>query len=161
MSKILIDEALRLVNSRHNAHLLTWQANACAELRRLHAENQALRQALSDSVEQPAQQEPVAVPQGWKLVPLEPTEEMQMAGDEVPPYPGEEGFGSQADTLTIYRAMLDATPPAPAQSWVGLTVAEQNELCRKTGASRHQVRSVEAKLKEKNTSAHGITKGNT
>ena len=29
-------EALRLVNNRQNAHMLTWQANACAELRRLH-----------------------------------------------------------------------------------------------------------------------------
>lgn len=35
-------EALRLVNNRHNAHMLTWQANACAELRRLHALNQEL-----------------------------------------------------------------------------------------------------------------------
>jgi len=40
-------EALRLVNNRHNAHLLTWQANACAELRRLHEANQALLEALS------------------------------------------------------------------------------------------------------------------
>lgn len=39
-------EALRLVNNRHNAHMLTWQANACAELRRLHALNQELVEAL-------------------------------------------------------------------------------------------------------------------
>lgn len=32
-------EALRLINNRQNAHLLSWQANACAELRRLHAIN--------------------------------------------------------------------------------------------------------------------------
>jgi hypothetical protein len=67
--------------------------------------------------------------------------------------------GYYFDAAAALRQALEQ--PAPAQSWVGLTVAEQNELCRKTGASRHQVRSVEAKLKEKNTSAHGITKGNT
>lgn len=39
-------EALRLVNNRHNAHMLTWQANACAELRRLHALNAELLEAL-------------------------------------------------------------------------------------------------------------------
>jgi hypothetical protein len=96
----------------------------------------ALRQALSDSVEQPAPaQEPVALAKAFNDGVLE-------------------------GTLREREHWLKQ-PPAPAQSWVGLTVAEQNELCRKTGASRHQVRSVEAKLKEKNTSAHGITKGNT
>jgi hypothetical protein len=54
MTKILIDEAVRLVNNRHNAHLLSWQANACTELLRLHAENQALRQALGQPA--PAQE---------------------------------------------------------------------------------------------------------
>jgi Zn finger protein HypA/HybF involved in hydrogenase expression len=62
MTKILIDEALRLAD----AIQLGWLENVDAdkadidmiqtELRRLHAENQALRQALSDSVEQPAQE---------------------------------------------------------------------------------------------------------
>ena len=36
-------EALRLANNRHNAHMLTWQANACTELRRLHAIEEAAR----------------------------------------------------------------------------------------------------------------------
>lgn len=40
-------EALRLVNNRQNAHMLTWQANACAELRRLHALNADLLEALT------------------------------------------------------------------------------------------------------------------
>lgn len=39
-------EALRLVNSRQNAHLVSWQANACSELRRLHALNAELLKAL-------------------------------------------------------------------------------------------------------------------
>lgn len=39
-------EALRLVNSRQNAHLVSWQANACAELRRLSNVNYELMEAL-------------------------------------------------------------------------------------------------------------------
>ena len=39
-------EALRLINNRQNAHLLSWQANACAELRRLHHNNEVLMNAL-------------------------------------------------------------------------------------------------------------------
>ena len=35
-------EALRIVNNRHNAHMLSWQANACAELVRLHEANQEM-----------------------------------------------------------------------------------------------------------------------
>ncbi len=39
-------EALRLVNNRNNAHLLSWQANACAELLRLEHNNRVLMDAL-------------------------------------------------------------------------------------------------------------------
>jgi len=39
-------EALRLINNRQNAHLISWQANACAELRRLHEVNQELLRVL-------------------------------------------------------------------------------------------------------------------
>jgi hypothetical protein len=48
------------------------------------------------------------------------------------------------------KALPIYTSP-PAQPWVDLTVTEQNELCRELGASRHQVRAIGAKLKEKNT----------
>ena len=41
-----LPEALRLVNSRSNAHLLSWQANACAELLRLQHNNEVLSNAL-------------------------------------------------------------------------------------------------------------------
>lgn len=41
-------EALRLVNNRHNAHMLTWQANACAELRKLSEANKVMLEALKD-----------------------------------------------------------------------------------------------------------------
>ena len=40
---------------------------------------------------------------GWKLVPLEPTEEMLLAGDYGPVH-----------VLGMWRAMLSAAPPAPA-----------------------------------------------
>ena len=39
-------EALRLVSTRHIAHRVAWQANACAELIRLHEVNQAMLEAL-------------------------------------------------------------------------------------------------------------------
>lgn len=49
---------------------------------------------------QPAAQ---AVPEGWKLVPVEPTTEMLRAGVDV-----------AVGALPIYRAMLDAAPTPPA-----------------------------------------------
>jgi hypothetical protein len=39
-------KALRLVKNRHNAHMLTWQADACAELLRLEHNNEVLMNAL-------------------------------------------------------------------------------------------------------------------
>jgi hypothetical protein len=57
MTKILIDVALRLAEKLDRTGCNDWLAlQAATELRRLHAENQALRQALSDSVEQPARE---------------------------------------------------------------------------------------------------------
>ena len=41
-------------------------------------------------------------------------------------------------------------PPAAQRTWVGLTLTERNQLCRDIAASTHQVRAIEAKLKEKN-----------
>jgi hypothetical protein len=107
--------------------------------------------------EQPAQQEPVA----W----MNPNGGMLTANYI-------ENFASGLDK-EIHSIPLYTTPPAPSQEpdpdeltiaymsgvyegkkrkpWVGLTVTEQNELCRELGASRHQVRAIGAKLKEKNT----------
>ena len=60
------NEALRLINNRQNAHLISWQANACAELRRLHdllGKANALCRIRAEEIErlkaQP-EQEPVA-----------------------------------------------------------------------------------------------------
>lgn len=43
------------------------------------------------------------VPDGWKLVPLEPTKEMSIAGCQVP-------LNKAARHNTVYRAMLAAAP---------------------------------------------------
>ena len=52
-----------------------------------------------------ASEQPVAVPDGWKLVPTELTEAMMLAAQDVPaPRP----YGA------VYRAMLAAAPAAPA-----------------------------------------------
>ena len=55
-------------------------------------------------------------------------------------------------TLGLLRREAEALAEQPAQrTWVGLTLGERNELCRAVAASTHQVRAIEAKLKEKNT----------
>lgn len=68
---------------------------------------------LREALEQPAP----AVPHGWKLVPLEPTEQMAEAAENV-------CIGTDADwreeyitsygAVEVYRAMLSAAPQAPA-----------------------------------------------
>lgn len=52
----------------------------------------------------------VAVPEGWALVPIEPTEEMHEAGEFVP-----RGIGSCPPSVgNVYRAMIAAAPQPPA-----------------------------------------------
>ncbi|MFG1302663.1 hypothetical protein V5F34_00790 [Xanthobacter autotrophicus] len=62
-----------------------------------------------------AQGEPVAVPSGWKLVPVEPTyglDAMSGAGaDQIPTDIGQGAAGAMA--CDVYRAMLAAAPAAP------------------------------------------------
>ncbi len=69
---------------------------AAAELRRQHAEIQQLKAQLS------ARQ---AAPEGWRPVPVEPTEEMLMAYSANP--------CNAAQAVAVYRAMLSAAPPPP------------------------------------------------
>ncbi len=61
-----------------------------------------------------AAQKGAAVPEGWKLVPVAPTQEMQQAGVQEfhNPYWGDMPY---TRTCEIYRAMLSASPPPPAQ----------------------------------------------
>jgi hypothetical protein len=57
-----------------------------------------------------------------------------------------EALPHEKDAKPVYL-----TPPAAQRQWVGLTLTERNQLCRDIAASTHQVRAIEAKLKEKNT----------
>jgi hypothetical protein len=150
MTKILIDEALRLAD----AIQLGWLENVDAdkadidmiqtELRRLHAENQALRQAL----EQPAPaQEPVA----WLFQHEETGLTECVDAQQV-----EWGF-EKNNPRWQKVAPLYTTPPAPAQP---LTDEQIDEIDEANWQEDHTVwgirefaRAIEA--------AHGITKGNT
>ena len=53
----------------------------------------------------------VAVPDGWKLVPIEPTPEMEDAGINVP-----FGQDDSPPPATVYAAMIGAAPDAPVDS---------------------------------------------
>lgn len=49
------------------------------------------------------------IPEGWRLVPIEPTREMMQAGLSVKAF-GREDWHSWDDPLAVYRAMLAAAP---------------------------------------------------
>ena len=52
------------------------------------------------------------VPEGWKMVPVEPTFEMSAAAYDAVDANGEiEAIIGPLETITIYRAMLSASPP--------------------------------------------------
>lgn len=88
-----------------NPLVIALERSAAAELRRQHAEIQQLKAQLS------ARQ---AAPDGWRLVPAEPTEEMVTAGQE--------SFGVH----DCYYAMLSAAPPAPGRPQCSRTgISEQ------------------------------------
>jgi len=105
----------------------------------------------------PPAAQPAPVPEGWKLVPVEPTIEMLAAlgfdGDV------ELAIGHAAISKGLedsYVAMLSAvpTPPAAQRPWVGLTESEITDEFYKfeaAGAWYQFARAIEAKLKEKNT----------
>lgn len=66
----------------------------------------------------PAQPAPV-VPEGWRMVPVEPTPEMKSAGITIEIYSEVSdsiGALTWAEVAAIYRAMLTASPTPPAQA---------------------------------------------
>lgn len=65
----------------------------------------------------------VPVPDGWKLVPVEPTEEM--LGACAPPT----NELAQYEAMRAYAAMLTAAPPPPTTS-LSVALAEERERCR-------------------------------
>ena len=96
------------------------------------------------------EQEPVA----WKLVPIDPTDEMLKAMDEC----STEGYDERlyaGHAASVYMAAVDVAPTPPQRTWVGLTPQERDEINEQVyGAVPHHVafhHAIEAKLKEKNT----------
>jgi hypothetical protein len=101
------------------------------------------------------QQQRAVVPEGWKLVPVEPTEIMQDAGVVVMPtvdcHPYDAGM--------VYKAMLSAAPtddkltPDEAQpaAWVELSRDEVLDIEETTNHPLEFYRAISDKLKEKNT----------
>ncbi|KKL34020.1 hypothetical protein WR30_26160 [Burkholderia contaminans FFH2055] len=71
--------------------------------------------------------EPVAIPAGWKLMPIQPTGVMKDAGRWALPV----GTGGPRTASAIKQAMIDQIPhpPAQADAWEGLT-DEQREAIR-------------------------------
>jgi hypothetical protein len=65
-----------------------------------------------------------ATPEGWVLVPAEPSKEMHNAGGDVGCGIG----GSPPPVSWIYRAMIKAAPPAPVRKWERLTEDEVAEI---------------------------------
>ena len=66
-----------------------------------------------------------SVPDGWKLVPVEPTPEMMRSGMSVP-------FNKAARHNAVYRAML-AAAPTPAAPPADLDAPEFSDGCEKEG----------------------------
>ena len=105
--------------------------------------------AIKEALAQP-EQEPVA----WKLVPIDPTDEMLKAMDEC----STEGYDERlyaGHAASVYMAAVDVAPTPPQRTWVGLTPQERDEINEQVyGAVPHHVafhHAIEAKLKEKNT----------
>lgn len=64
-----------------------------------------------------------AVPDGWKLVPIEPTDEMEMAWDDA--------HGDGSPFHSMYSAMLSAAPAAPQPAPQQSLIDEKDALLRR------------------------------
>lgn len=107
--------------------------------------------AAQDKLAQP-EQEPVA----WKLVPIEPTDEMLKAMDEC----STEGYDERllaGHAGSVYMAAVDVAPPPPQRTWVGLTDDEIKALASwwpsydQIPALMVLAKDIQNSLKEKNT----------
>jgi hypothetical protein len=116
---------------------------------------------LKEREEREAKDEPVA----WKLVPIEPTDEMLKAMDEC----STEGYDERlyaGYAASVYMAAVDVAPTPPQRPWVGLTDEDFQPAVQKamvyygykpehstitSGAGFYAlVRAIEAKLRSKN-----------
>ena len=94
-------------------------------------------------------------PHWWKLVPIEPTDEMLKAMDEC----SIKGYDERlyaGHAASVYMAAVDVAPTPPQRTWIGLTEDEIVLISADCAATHqhtdiHFARAIEAKLKEKNS----------
>lgn len=112
-------------------------------------ERKYVRHAIKEAL---AQSKPVA----WKLVPIEPTNEMLKAMDEC----STEGYDERllaGHASSVYMAAVDVAPTPPQQKWVGLTDEEIKALVSwwpsydQMPALMVLAKDIQNSLKEKNT----------
>ena len=140
-------EALRIADLCSNEILATVQRDilmheAAAELRRLHAEVERLR----------ANQQP-SVPEGWKLVPVQPTVEMMDAGGAATRRCYQHLNKGEVMCSYVYRHMLAAAPQPASVELEPLSDYVIQELAD-DGVFRANVFEIVRRIEEK----HGIFK---
>jgi hypothetical protein len=94
-------------------------------------------------------------PHGWKLVPIEPTDEMLKAMDEC----STEGYDERlyaGYAASVYMAAVDVAPTPPQRTWVGLTEDEIVLISADCAATHqhtdiHFAKAIEQALKDRNT----------
>ncbi len=95
-------------------------------------------------------------PEGWKLVPVEPTWDMKIAASTSYREPRDGHYTARmGQAADCYRVMLAAAPQPPQREWAGLTDEEVqacwNDTMSTPDYSREGIyRAIEAKLREKN-----------
>jgi hypothetical protein len=102
----------------------------------------------------PAPPAPVQ-PEGWKLVPVEPTREMWIAVNKLDDQMAAGNYDGKGCSIEqAWDCLLDAapTPPAAQRTWVGLTDEDKLTVRRMPWETLGDLMdNTEAKLKEKNT----------
>ena len=96
---------------------------------------------------QPAQQEPVAFP-ARKAVEREIERTTSPTGMHL--NDGKERVALPGGTLRHMLALIDRTSP-PQRIWAGLTDEDIQEVRENCGITHHAIKTIEAKLKEKNS----------
>jgi hypothetical protein len=97
--------------------------------------SQIILREMADEIERLRSTSQAGCPEGWKLVPIEPTPEMLDAASKPNPSNGKSSltadalrsyvYGLRADS---YRAMLSASPPPPSTHDGALTIADYEEV---------------------------------
>lgn len=105
---VVADIRIGVSATRQGAAICIMQPHADGSTTTIYSEMHPLGDSMGHAALASA---PVAVPPGWKLVPIEPTPEMEDAGCDVPcPQDG------APPPSTVYAAMIGVAPPAPGAS---------------------------------------------